>query len=82
MEPVRRAVMLLVAGCAVACVTPVRYYDADHGDYHVWNRGEIVYYQQWEVETHHEHVDYDRRSADDQRAYWNWRHSHEDHDHH
>jgi len=64
------------------CAAHVRYYDADHGDYHYWNNDEVVYYQRWEVETHREHRDFDRRSDAEKREYWKWRHEHEDHDHH
>ena len=48
------AVPLLVAGCA----THVRYYDAGYGDYHTWNNGEVVYYNNWEHETHREHREF------------------------
>jgi hypothetical protein len=56
----------------------VRVYDPYYHDYHYWN-GEVVYYNQWEHDTHRDHVDYGHRNADDQKAYWDWRHSHEQH---
>ena len=65
---------LLTTGCAVHA----RVYDADHGDYHVW-AGETVYYNQWEHDTHRDHRNYDRRSADERKDYWAWPHNHEDH---
>ncbi len=68
---------LVNTGCAVRA----RYYDPDHGDYHRWNHGEVVYYNQWEVQTHRDHRDFKQRNADEQRDYWKWRHDH-DHDHH
>jgi hypothetical protein len=58
-----------------------RAYDPYHNDYHAWNHDEGVYYQQWEGDTHRNHVEYRKRKANDQKEYWNWRHSH-DHDHH
>lgn len=80
----RNIVWLLLS---VACVSPVfiagcavhaRVYDPYYHDYHPWG-GEVTYYQQWETSTHRSHVDYNHRSAADQKAYWDWRHSHGDH---
>ena len=70
------ALALLTAGCAH------RYYDADHDDYHRWNSGERVYYNQWVIETHRDdHRNYRRLSKEDQKRYWDWRHNHDrDHD--
>ena len=67
------ALALLTAACAH------RYYDADHDDYHRWNNGERVYYNQWIVETHRDDRDYRHLSREDQKRYWDWRHNH-DHD--
>jgi hypothetical protein len=71
---------LAVAGCMVhhgyGGGAEVRFYDADHRDYHAWNDGEVVYYQRWEADSHREHRDFDRRDRDEQKDYWNWRHSH------
>jgi hypothetical protein len=66
------AVPLLVAGCA----TRVRYYDAGYGDYHTWNSGEAVYYNNWEHETHREHREFRERNEGEQKEYWAWRHNH------
>ncbi len=70
-------VPLVSSGCAAR----VRIYDEDHHDYHHWDRNERVYYQRWEVETHRDHRDYDRRDSGQKKEYWNWRHTHGDHDH-
>jgi hypothetical protein len=61
-----------------------RVYDSYHTDYHVWNSGEVVYYQQWSVETHRDsHRDFRRLPPEQQKEYWDWRHNHDrDHDHH
>ena len=67
---------LATAGCAH------RYYDPDHNDYHRWDHQERGYYNQWAVENHVDsHRDYNHLSKDDQKRYWDWRHSH-DNDHH
>ena len=64
----------LITGCSGS----VRVYDPYYHDYHRWN-GEVVYYNQWERDTHRDHMDYNKRNHDDQKAYWDWRHSHGDH---
>ena len=68
------AAPLLISGCAVHA----RVYDPYYHDYHDWN-GETVYYNQWETETHRQHQDFNKRSKDEQKQYWDWRHSHEQH---
>jgi hypothetical protein len=35
---------------------------------------EAPHYSQWEQETHRDHVEYEQRTKDEQRAYWEWRH--------
>ena len=66
---------LLTSGC----VHNNRYYDPSHNDYHTWNSGEVVYYQQWAVETHHDpHRNFNKMNKDEQNDYWNWRHNHPD----
>lgn len=67
---------IVITGCAA------RVYDYDGHDYHRWNHHEVVYYQQWEVDTHRRHEDYDRRNHDEQREYWQWRDSHHGDKHH
>lgn len=63
---------LLVAGCAVHA----RYYDPYHHDYHPID-GEVVFYGQWERETHREHRELNRRSEAERKEYWEWRHKHQ-----
>jgi hypothetical protein len=69
---------VVISGCAAR----VRVYDEEHRDYHSWNHGEVVYYQRWEGETHRDHKDFNRRTAEEKREYWNWRHAHMDNDRH
>ena len=78
--------LMLVAAALVAfpavfsgCAARVQVYDEEHRDYHYWNHNEIVYYQRWEVETHRDHRDFDRRNDQEKKEYWNWRHTHNDH---
>jgi hypothetical protein len=50
------------------------FYDSSGREYYGWNAGEDRYYRRWELETHRDHLAFNRRSADEQRAYWGWRH--------
>lgn len=75
--------LLLAAVCAspvlmTGCAVHARVYDPYHNDYHPWG-GEVVYYQNWEHETHRDHVDFNKRNKDDQKQYWDWRHKQGDH---
>jgi len=73
------AAALVTTGCAEHHY--YRVYDPYHNDYHRWDDNEVVYYNQWAVQTHHDpHRDFRKLSKDDQKDYWNWRHDH-DHDH-
>ena len=65
---------VIMSGCAARA--EYRVYDPYYSDYHVWNHDEIVYYNRWEGETHREHRDFNKRSADEQKEYWTWRHNH------
>jgi hypothetical protein len=69
----------ILGGCAVHA--SYRVYDPAYEDYHVWDHGEVVYYQRWEGETHRDHRDFQKRSADEQKEYWTWRHAHSDEKH-
>lgn len=67
---------VVIAGCAARVETGYRVYDPYYGDYHVWDNSEVVYYQQWEKETHRRHEDFRKRDQEEQREYWEWRHNH------
>ena len=57
-----------------------RYYDRHHRDYHEWNDREDRSYRVYLGEQHRDYREFHRESSRRQRAYWNWRHSHPDHD--
>lgn len=59
-----------------------RVYDPYHKDYHNWDDREDHVYRQWLEERHVAYVDIDHLKKKEQREYWNWRHEHEEHDHH
>jgi hypothetical protein len=58
-----------------------RFYDKTHRDYHNWDDNEDHHYRQYLVERHREYHPFIEIKVKEQRAYWNWRHSHPDHDH-
>ena len=64
------ALALPMAGCAGSGVA----YEPYRQDYYRWSPVEDRYYRQWEFSTHRQHQDFQRRSARDRQAYWNWRH--------
>lgn len=79
---------LILGSCLVAtvalggCAARVGVYDPEYRDYHHWDRDEDRAYHQYWRERHEreEYRDYGRLNAEQQREYWNWRHSHLDTD--
>jgi hypothetical protein len=57
-----------------ACASGHRVYDPYYGDYHRWNGTEDGFYRRWEGETNRSHLDFGRRPAAEQHAYYDWRH--------
>jgi len=69
-----------ISGCAGGVGVRYRVYDPYRSDYHVWDRNEGVYYNQWAVETHRDpHRDFRKLKPEEQSNYWKWRHDHPDH---
>ena len=68
------AAPLAIVGCAARVGVGYRVYDPYRSDYHVWDNGEVGYYNQWLVETHRPHRDFRKLRPEDQRQYWQWRH--------
>jgi hypothetical protein len=67
------AAPLLIAGCSAR--VGYRTYDPGYNDYHTWDNNEVGVYSKWEVDTHRQHKDFRKRSADEQKEYWTYRHS-------
>jgi hypothetical protein len=67
------ATAVLTTGCAVHA-----YYDPYYHDSHPV-AGEVTFYSQWETETHREHKDFNKRSKEEQKEYWDWRHKNDHH---
>jgi len=72
------AATFAVAAFATGCTVHAGYYDPYYHDRHPWGV-EVVFYQQWETETHRDHQEFKRRNQDEQKDYWEWRHHHEEH---
>jgi Ni/Co efflux regulator RcnB len=58
-----------------------RFYDRAHNDYHNWDDNESRFYRQYLNEKRKPYRDFAAVKEKEQRAYWNWRHNHPDHDH-
>jgi hypothetical protein len=58
-----------------------RVYDRSHKDYHNWDDNEDRSYRGYLEENHRAYRPIAEMNSRTQRAYWNWRHSHPDHDH-
>jgi hypothetical protein len=58
-----------------------RVYDRSHKDYHNWNDNEDRSFRVYLGERHREYRPFAEMREKEQRAYWNWRHRHPDHDH-
>ncbi len=65
-----------IACSSVGCTGEVRYYDADHHDYHRWNNHEIVIYHSYWDGRHEPYREYSTLRPEEQRDYWKWRHEH------
>jgi hypothetical protein len=73
------AAALSVTGFTTGCTVHAGYYDDPYyHDRHPVD-GEVVYYSQWEHDTHREHVDLKKRNKEEQKEYWDWRHKNDHH---
>lgn len=55
-----------------------RYYDAEHKDYHEWNDNENRAWKHWLEDQHRSYHEWGKANRAEQRAYWHWRHEHQD----
>jgi hypothetical protein len=79
------AALLSAALVAPLAVVPIAlraddrvYHDKDHNDDHHWDNHENRAYRMYIKENHRKYRDFNRLKAEDQAAYWNWRHEHSD----
>lgn len=75
------ALTVAISGCAGTSIgVGYRVYDPYRSDYHVWDRDEGVYYNQWTIETHRDpNRDLRKLKREEQTDYWKWRHDRSDH---
>lgn len=85
MQPTRKfwgpfllAATMIAPVIGAGCAARVRYYDADHGDYHRWDdREDRAYHRYWN-ERREEYREWTKLNDREQRDYWKWRHDHPD----
>jgi hypothetical protein len=58
----------------------VRVYDSNHKDYHNWDDHENKAWGIYLTNNHKKNHEFAKASKKEQANYWNWRHSHPDHD--
>lgn len=73
-------VMVVTGANAQEATVQVRVYDRDHRDYHNWDDHEDRAYRNYLAEQHRDYREYNKQNRREQKHYWNWRHSHPDHD--
>jgi hypothetical protein len=56
-----------------------RVYDAEHKDYHNWNKDEDQQWKQYLKNQHSNYHDYSKADKKEQASYWNWRHDQGNH---
>jgi hypothetical protein len=58
----------------------VKFYDSRHKDYHNWDDHENRAWGVYLTDNHKKSHEFSHSSKREQSNYWNWRHSHPDHD--
>jgi hypothetical protein len=58
----------------------VRVYDRNHKDYHNWDDHENTAWGLYLSDNHQKPHEFSKASKSEQAHYWDWRHSHPDHD--
>ena len=72
--------LLMAAPVPQEARVQVRVYDRNHKDYHNWDDNENRAWGTFLVENHRDSHEYAHSKKREQNEYWNWRHSHPDHD--
>lgn len=78
LAPILLSVGIIMPVFTTGCTVHAGVYDRYHQDHHVWAT-EQPYYSQWEHDTHRQDKDFKKRSSDEQKDYWDWRHKQDDH---
>lgn len=77
-SPFILAASLTLPVVSIGCAARVNVYDEWHHDNHRWDDHEEVVYRAYLTENHRDYHPYKQLSRDEQKNYWDWRHSHPD----
>jgi hypothetical protein len=69
------ATALASASAMTGCAGGGLVYDPYSRGYYRWDHGEDGHYRRWESEGGRGHMAFDRRTPEEQHAYWGWRQS-------
>ena len=69
---------LMLPVASIPALQAQTYHDEGHNDEHHWDSHEDRAYRIWAKEQHRKYVEFSKLKAEDQRAYWAWRHEHSD----
>ncbi|MGH9699752.1 MAG: hypothetical protein ACRD5R_03735 [Candidatus Acidiferrales bacterium] len=73
-------VAIMAAPAPQEASVQVRVYDRDHKDYHNWDDRENTAWGVYLTSNHKKFHEFSKANRREQSKYWNWRHSHPDHD--
>ena len=70
---------LLAAPAPQEAAVQIRVFDRNHKDYHNWDDRENHAWGVYLTNNHKKNHEFGKASKKEQANYWNWRHSHPDH---
>jgi hypothetical protein len=72
------AALIVPVAMAPTVLRAQTYHDAAHNDDHHWDAHEDKAYRIYVKENHRHYANFAKLKAEDQQAYWAWRHEHSD----
>jgi hypothetical protein len=72
------AALLVSSAVAPMALEAQTYHDAQRNEDHHWDAHEGKAYRVWVKQNHRKYADFAKLKAEDQQAYWDWRHEHTD----
>jgi hypothetical protein len=72
------AALLVSSAIAPTVLRAQTYHDVQRKEDHHWDAHEGKAYRVWVKENHRKYADFAKLKAEDQQAYWDWRHEHTD----
>jgi hypothetical protein len=70
--------LFVSSAIAPTVLTAQTYHDAQRNEDHHWDKHEDRAYRMWVKENHRRYTSFAKLKAEDQQAYWGWRHEHSD----